>query len=325
MKTFSDKIDILVALGAIFETKEFENKVHQAQKANPWFTPFTIREAANAIRTEMLDREKLTRWVSKYSPTQKKQSVGIIMAGNIPMVGFFDLLVAFLTGHQIKVKCSSKDKVLMGYIVQKLKELSQEEIEETDQIKPETIDFLLAMGSDATERSLKEKYPHSKNIIRGTRHSIAQLTGKESPQELKELSKDLFIYWGMGCRNITHLILPKGYNFESLTQNTKAYYSDYYNQKLAYETARLTMLNIPHIKANGFLLMQMEIDQIPPVAIVGYSYQNEKTEIDPKKLQCTIGLSQFKCNIPLGKSQYPTLEDSPNGIDPLELLLEAKR
>lgn len=216
----------MAQLGAYMQSDEaaWPEVREQAVIHNPWFTHESISRAVDSIATSFLDQQKLANWADLYPASGKRRTVGIIMAGNIPLVGFHDMLCGFISGHRLAIRLSSKDNILLPHLVGKLAEWEssvKEMIVMQEMLKG--CDAYIATGSNNSARYFDQyfgKYPH---IIRRNRTSVAVLTGDETPEMLQELAKDVFIYFGLGCRNVTQLCVPEGYDFSQLLDVFRIY------------------------------------------------------------------------------------------------------
>ncbi len=322
-KSFENKISALLQLSEIFSGEAFSAVIQQAQKANPWFTPEMVRKASEAIVGTMLCERELRAWLKNYQSSENflPKTIAIVTAGNIPLVGFYDLLCGFLSGHKVILKPSSRDFPLMSYVAENLSRISGEAVRVCNSLEGKQFDILVAMSSDATAQTLKETYPFAYHILRGSRHSVAVLTGDETQEELIALREDMFLYWGMGCRNITHLLLPVGYDLSRITSVIKSYSSPSWLEKVTYERARLTMLTKTFTWGDSYILREMPLGEVPPLGVVGYNFYDGQPQIDSSQLQCSVGYPAFDGNVDFGESQYPDLEQFPNGMDLLSELL----
>ncbi|MBS3770303.1 MAG: hypothetical protein KGY69_08610 [Bacteroidales bacterium] len=314
--------------------------LHQAtEKAsitNPWFTSFYIREALRSIG-ESLRREHLDKWTDQYPELKKQtgtpQKIGVVNAGNIPLVGFHDFLSVILSGHIYYGKLSSKDehlpKAIAGILTETEPELKERIIFESKFLKQ--FDAIIATGGNNTSRYFHYyfgKYPH---IIRRNRNAIAVLTGEEKDEELARLGDDIFLYFGMGCRNVSKLYLPKGFDINRLLNNIVDYRFVMDHHKYAnnydYNKAIYTMNQAPHLD-NGFLLLR-EDEPIPsPIAALHYERYDDlnqvKNMLDQKQeqIQCIVTRSrEFPEGVNFGKAQYPALWDYADNIDTMRFLL----
>lgn len=293
---------------------------------NGWFTKENVLQSLNAFG-DQLNQENLSTWLSGYSYKESLKRVGIVMAGNIPMVGFQDFLCVLLSGNIAVCKLSSDDKTLLPAFAEHLIQFCPELKERIEfSIGPlSKIDAVIATGSDNSAKYFEQyfgKYPH---IFRKNRTSVAVITGNETEEELKELGKDIFSYFGLGCRNVSHLLLPKDYEinrfFESIIDyspviNHNKYGNNYDYNKTVYLMNKMQLLD------NNFVLLRETEELFSPLSMVHYHYYSSKQEIEDylnentEKIQAVIG-NDF---IPFGKAQRPMLSDYADGIDVIDWL-----
>lgn len=207
-------VDIFSALGerlTHFGGDDASNRIiDEAIAANGWFTRADILRAVEAIRSEMLDSEKLAVWLKNYTKAVEPKRVAVIMAGNIPLVGFFDLLCVVAAGHECYVKPSSKDSVLMRYVIEQLRDI-EPSVAIYDYSADATYDMAIATGGDDANAYFREHFAGTRTLLRGSRHSVAVLNGNESAEELQALHNDITAYSGLGCRTVSMLFVPRGY------------------------------------------------------------------------------------------------------------------
>lgn len=324
------RIALLTKLGEylLANTEEWREAKLQSELRNPWFTQEFINLAASNIVHTFLQQEKLVKWTNDYTlPDENIQpkNVGLVMAGNIPMVGFHDLLCIFVTGHRQTVKLSSKDEVLIKHLVQKLSEWDSE-VTQLILFKEmlNGCDAYIATGSNNSGRYFEyyfSKYPH---IIRRNRTSAAILTGNESEQELALLADDIHLYFGLGCRNITKIYVPAGYNFEPLISACKkyAYFFEMHKYKNNYDyQLALLLMNKIEYKSTGSLLLVENQNLFTPISVLNYEYYNEESAVvdalkDNNDLQCIVG----KAYAAFGSAQSPGLDDYADGVDTVKFL-----
>ncbi len=303
----------------------------QAAKAeNPWFTRESVERSINGLG-EFLDSNKLTEWTKQYSFDHiKPKNVGIVMAGNIPMVGFHDLLCVLVSGHRAQVKLSSKDSVLIKILLQNLTEIEpgfKDQISFVDG-PMKNFDAVIATGSDNSARYFLHYFGKYPNIIRKNRTSCAVLSGAESPEEIQALGNDIFTYFGLGCRNVSKLFIPEGFNLPQLLDQWRAYeniiHHHKYNNNYDYQKAILLVNQIPHLDT-GYLLLQESERLVSPISVLFYEYyadeQQVKHRIDQEreKLQCIVGKKSY-CTVSFGKTQSPGLADYADDINTLVFL-----
>jgi len=326
------RINAFAELGkAIFKTKD--KLIDLA--TNPWFTEDSVSYATDTW-TEELQQEKLERWCAAYPGLKEKKAVrkvGVITAGNIPLVGFHDFMSVLLSGHIFTGKLSSKNNRLLPAVAQSLKEI---EPEFTDYIRFEDerltdFDAIIATGSNNSARYFDAyfgKYPH---IIRKNRNSTAVLSGKESDDELKALADDIFLYFGLGCRNVSKIFVPTDFNtnrlFENFLHKQDIIMHNKYANNYDYNRA-VYLMNSEKFLDNGFILLKESQGYASPVSVVYYErYDDLETlktflSADAEKIQCLVSRpGLINGSIPFGHSQKPALNDYADGRDTLEFLL----
>lgn len=302
-------------------------KVHQQ---NAWFTPDSVKTALSAW-SESLSAENVEEWLSKYqNPSTPGQKVGVIMAGNIPLVGLHDAICVLLSEGHLIAKLSSKDQHLMSWALDCLSLINptwKDQITLGDNLKG--IDVLIATGSDNSSRYFDYYFKDKKKLIRKNRTSIAVLNGNESEEELSALSLDVLGHFGLGCRNVTKLYLPKGFDLDRLFKaffpfkeivNHNKYGNNYDYNKAVY------LLNQIELIENGFLLLKEDQALHSPVGVLFYEYYNEIKEVQlaiksqEEHIQCIVGNIADLDSVPFGKAQQPELWDYADGVDTLEFL-----
>lgn len=300
---------------------------HKASLLNPWFTLEFIDLAAKNIAEQFLTKQKLTGWTSSYNfENIQSKKVGIVMAGNIPMVGFHDLLSVFISGHKALIKASSKDEILVKHLVKKLQELNNEVNKLINfEVMLKGCDAYIATGSNNSARYFEyyfNKYPH---IIRRNRTSVAVLDGNETIEELEKLADDVHLYFGMGCRNVTKIFVLKDYDFVPMLSvfNKYNYFKDHHKYKNNYDyNLALHILNGKFYMTNESIILFESPSIFSPISQLNYEYYAEKDRmLDQLKttddLQCIVGHG----HIPFGNAQIPVLTDYADGIDTLNFLI----
>ena len=336
-----ERLDILAELGHYLRSggdADLDAAIRQSSIENQWFTEENIRSALKAIAEQFLDRDKLVAWVEQYpmaDPGYPEKTIALIMAGNIPLVGFHDWLCVFASGQRAKVKLSDKDKRLLPLLVQKMGQWRQDSwaytefLLENDRMKD--FDAVIATGSNNTARYFEQyfgKYPH---IIRRNRNSVAVLTGMETIAELYALGRDIFSYFGLGCRNVSKLYVPHGYQFDTLLETLHEYremiHHNKYKDNFDYNFTLFIINNIPH-KNNGCLLLKEDTSLQARIASVHYEYYDDLNDLDQllaskkDEIQCVVGKVQLQ-QMPVlafGQSQEPGLRDYADGVDVMEFL-----
>lgn len=337
-----ERIALMSRLGQYFldNNDDWKAVKEEAFLQNPWFLPEYIDLAVHQISTAYLQSELLAEWVapfSSFSGNRTNPEVGIVMAGNIPLVGFHDFLSVFISGCRQRIKLSSKDNALWKAIFKLLKEWNSD-VENlvvfTDQLK--NCDGYIATGSNNSARFFDyyfAKYPH---IIRRNRSSAAVLTGNESPETLSLLADDLCLYFGLGCRNVTKILIPEHYDFEPLKDALKKYahhlsypkYKNNYDYQLA-----LILLNKLAFKPADPVLFVPSDSLFAPISVVHYQEYKSVEERDsllPKEeeTQCIITGAEtkisFRITLPFGTAQYPSLSDFADQENTLVFLNKLK-
>jgi hypothetical protein len=302
-------------------------------KHNPWFTPENVRRAITAIAEELTE-ENLIRWTDAYPGLRKRTNpfrVGVIMAGNIPLAGFHDFLSVLMTGNNLIAKTSSKDYELINYLSNILRTINpsfRNKIKFTEGTLS-NFDAIIATGSDNSSRYFDYYFRKYPNIIRKNRNSIAIIEGDETGDELEALGTDIFSYFGLGCRNVSKVYIPEGYDLLTILRHWNSFMGVINHQKYAnnYDFNKAVYLVNKEIFYDaGYLLLKEDNKISSPVSVLYYEYYEsqyavkQQTELLKKKIQCVVG----KHNIPFGKAQLPHLWDYADGIDTIEFLLKKK-
>ncbi len=328
--TLSERINALAQLGnklASLPQPVLNQWAVNAGNENRWFTPKAVKMAINGI-SNMLAKDTLETWVKDYLYTNSNKRIGIIMAGNIPLVGFHDLLSVLISGNVAAIKLSSQDKILMPLVTDLLILIAPQFESQIQYIsKLENIDAVIATGSDNSARYFKQYFGQQPNIIRKNRTSCAVLTGNESEDEISALGKDIFSYFGLGCRNVSKLYVPKDYDFipflhllESFKEigNHSKWVNNYDYNKSIYLVNR-----VPHLDT-GFLLLKESAELVSPLSVLYYeTYDNQKVlerllASNKEKIQCIVGLKTDRINF--GQTQYPKVWDYADGVNTLKFL-----
>ncbi len=308
------------------EYEEIQNLVIHERNNNPWFTEENVRKNILAIGV-MLQEESLRNWVSGYEYTLNPKRVAVIMAGNIPMVGFHDFMSVLLSGNAIIAKLSSDDKNLLPVFAKHLVEFVpglNDRISFTEG-RINEMDAVIATGSDNSLKYFEQyfgKYPH---IFRKNRTSLAVLTGDESKEELIRLGADIFTYFGLGCRNVTHLMMPEGFDlnrfFEAIVDYGDVIHHHKYANNYDYNKA-IYLMNKHELLDNNFVLLKESEDLFSPLAMINYHYYTNKEEVNEyirsheDSIQCIVG-KEFT---PFGEAQCPALDDYADGVDTMNWL-----
>lgn len=304
--------------------------IDKAYTQNNWFVHEFIYRAINNIATHLLEGDKLLQWTEKYRVPEvnpNPQTVGITMAGNIPLVGFHDWLCGFISGNKLLIKPSSKDTVLISHLMDVLGSRHTEFgeiVKFADRLNG--CNAYIATGSNNTSRYFEYYFGRYPNIIRKNRTSAAVLSGNENATELQQLADDMLSYFGLGCRNVTRLFVPEGYNFGLLLAALTPYrwMRDHDKFKNNYDyNLSLLLLNNKYYMTDGTILLVEDEALFSPIAQVNYSFYPAGTTpaqlADPhlQNLQCLCGNGL----LPLGQAQQPGLGDYADGVDTLEFML----
>ncbi len=309
-------------------SQNLDTIIQKSEQNNPWFTQ-EFQKFALRYWAEHLTEEKLENWLRDYSFNSSSKTVGLVLAGNIPLVGFHDVLCVLLSGNKAQIKLSSKDPYLIPFLLDFWKSLN-EKINYSFVEKLENFDAVIATGSDNTALYFEQYFKNFPHIIRKNRTSVAVLNGNENEAELEGLADDIFVYFGLGCRNVTQLLLPKGYNhdvlfkafykYHELIQHNK-YYNSYEYQRAIY------LLNKDQIWDNNFLLLKQSDALFAPVAVVNYSEYETLSEVEnflsshSEKIQAVVSNDRKIPNsIPLGSAQKPPLNSYADGVDVMAFL-----
>ena len=307
----------------------FDELVRFGRTDNPWFTAESIRLALTSISKKMLRGDKLDQWLSDYPYPEgfKSKNVGIIMAGNIPLVGFLDLLCVCVAGHNAYVKSSSKDSVLMSYAIKALSHYDHSLV-----IRPLTddspLDAVIATGSDNTNRYFKNQYGNIPRLLRGSRTSVAVLTGGESVADLRGLSHDVFDYFGMGCRSVAKIFVPEGYDNTKLTDILKARNITLSNYLNAYRHHKAVLqMHDTAFRDGGFFTLRESAgfsQALPDLVYTPYRTLEEVQEwisVNDENLQCIVTTAfDHRRGVVFGEAQQPELWDYPDGKDVMAFL-----
>ncbi len=315
------------------EDASFDEVFKKAEAHNPWFTERFIKNAVVSIADSFLDEEKCRQWLSSYplqSPSSKK--VAVIMAGNLPLVGFHDLFCILMSGHQAVVKLSDKDAYLLPWMMElwsKVLPSVSSAVSYTKRL--ENFDAVIATGSNNSSRYFDfyfKKYPH---ILRRNRNGVAVLNGSESLDDLQNLSADIFQYFGLGCRNISKIYVPKGYTFDQWRDTVQSwqYLADHnkYKNNLEYNFAMYIINSIPHINFDNIILKE---DQAiaSRIGSLHYSYYDSNESLmaelnsSKEQIQCVVSQSPMAGweHVPFGESQSPRLDQYADGVDTMDFL-----
>ena len=343
--SIEDRISILKNLGSVlteigkgndwngFELgvteEEFNHVVQVVNSAKVYNGWFEVKEVQRAFLSwgAALNSVDLKNWTDQYNFENQDKTVGIIMAGNIPLVGLHDLISVYVSGNISIIKLSSDDPVLIPAIL-KVWKCFDPQIHDVVKVvtgKFENFDAVICTGSNNTARYFEEYFGKYPNIIRKSRTSVAIIDEGTSQEELAEIGHDIFDYYGLGCRNVTKLYLPEGYDlnnvfgaifpWQNVTDNKK------YGNNYDYHKAVFLMEQYDVIE-NGFILFKQDDALISPIGTLYYDYYSNKESVESileerkDQIQCVVG----KNRIPFGQAQHPKLWDYADGVDTLAFL-----
>ena len=324
------RIKLLVRLGEYILSgdDQWKEVKEQAGRENGWFIPEFVGLATENIARSFLQKNILEKWSQNYQlPTTNHElkTAGIVMAGNIPLVGFHDFLCVFISGHKAAVKASSKDQILIKHLVEKLAEW---DIEVKNLVKFSEMlkgcDAYIATGSNNSSRYFDYyfgKFPH---IIRRNKTSVAILTGQETNKELEKLADDVYLYFGLGCRNVTKIYVPYEYDFIPLLEAFRKYnyLADHHKYKNNYDyNLAVNLLNKKYYMTNDSILLIEHTALFSPISQLNYEFYSSETTLASSvagntDLQCIIGENQT----PFGSAQCPSITDYADNIDTLKFL-----
>lgn len=311
--------------------EKFKDLLSLSQSHNGWFTPEQVYFAVQSW-AEALTEENLTQWLSKYDFLNvQPKTVGLILAGNIPLVGFHDFLSVLISGHKALIKTSSNDQHLIQFLANYLISVEPKlsyYISFTEG-KLENFDAIIATGSNNTARYFEFYFKNKPSIIRKNRNSVAALNGNESHEDLVNLGEDIFRYFGLGCRNVSKLFVPKGYNFEAffkaIYECKDVIFYEKYSNNYDYNKAVFLMSNFKLLD-NEFLTLKEDPSYASPISSAFYEYYEDITDLqkrltdDAEQIQCIVSNNLIKNSIPFGQTQQPKLWDYADNVDTLVFL-----
>lgn len=312
-------------------SQKLTNVIRNAELQNAWFTKDQILNALSDW-AKSLSETNLRNWLKPYSFDEdlEVKKVAVVMAGNIPLVGFHDLLSVLISGHRFVGKLSSNDNLLIPFLAEELIRIEpefQSKIEFTKDRLPD-FDAVIATGSNNTARYFEYYFKDKPHIIRKNRNSVVILDGTESTEQLETLGEDIFMYFGLGCRNVSKLLIPEGYDFDVFFKamysykdiiNHHKYANNYDYNKTVYLMSSVKLLD------NGFLLLKEDEQFSSPIGVLFYeTYAGEKQlkerlEEEKENIQCIVGKHPLS-KVDFGKAQHPDLADYADDIDTIKFL-----
>lgn len=338
MSDFSkeDKIIAFSLLGDFLRlpTTDFIEVINNAHNHNAWFTIAEVNKAVTALGN-MLNHKDLGNWLSKYPENSKVKNIGLVLAGNLPLVGFHDVVCVLACGHKAMIKLSSLDNQLLIAVLAQLFIIEPRFKPMVNIVfKLENFDAIIATGSNNTSRYFEYYFGQVPNIIRKSRNTIAVLTGNETADELHLLGNDIFSYFGLGCRSVSKLYVPEGYVFnfffESIESFNPIINHHKYNNNYDYNKSIYLVNKVPHLD-NGFLLLTQNENLSSPLAVLYYqTYTNindvvQQINTSAQAIQVVVSDINLNTNVAVvafGQSQNPKLWDYADGIDTIKFLSE---
>lgn len=304
--------------------------VQNAQHQNAWFTPEMVNTAIHALSL-MLKKSEVDQWFSTIQLNGKPKKIGLVLAGNIPFVGFHDILSVLATGNIAQIKLSSSDQLLINAFIAELIKIEPfiaDQIEITDRLHG--FDAVIATGSNNSARYFEHYFGHVPHIIRKNRNSVAVLNGKENLDDIKALGHDIFDYYGLGCRNVSKIFIPENYDIKSFFEPLEVFQPVInhfkYNNNYDYNKSIYLVNSVTHFD-NGFLLLKEDISLSSPLSVLFYETYSSIDKLKniladrQHEIQCVVsGIDEIENAIPFGFSQQPKLTDYADNINTVDFL-----
>lgn len=332
----SDRISAFANLSNYIDknSEEILACIGKAKFANPWFTDESIWTALEAIKDNFLNENNLTKWLDNYELSHEpRKSVGLILAGNIPLVGFHDVMSVLLTGNKCLIKHSEKDAVLIPYLLNKLVEIEprfKDRIEIQDRLK--AFEAIIATGSDNTGKYFEQYFSRVPNVIRKNRNAIGVIYNDVNDATLKKIGSDIFKYYGLGCRNVSKLFFEESFKidrlFEAVYEFKNIINHNKYKNNYDYSNA-LFLLNNEKFLTNNFLILRPQNNIASRISTVNFEYFSDTNKLvevlnqNKSAIQCIVSskpLPSIK-TFALGEAQNPTLLDYADGVDTISFLI----
>jgi hypothetical protein len=318
--------------------EELTEIINNEQRHNAWFTPASVEKAVKAAGG-MLNADDLAAWLNKYdlSKSTSTKKIGLILAGNIPLVGFHDVLCVLATGNHALIKASVQDARLIKHVLEKLVAIDNRFKDQFSFVERlENFDAVIATGTNNSSRYFEYYFGKVPHIIRKNRNSLAVLTGNETKDQLYNLGHDIFDYYGLGCRNVSKILIPKNYElakfFEAIEPYQPIINHHKYNNNYDYNKSIYLVNSDKHLD-NGFLLLKEDERFVSPLAVLYYSYYDDLQAVqqlienESDKIQCIVSGAPLQVKnqvVNFGQSQQPGLSDYADGIDTMDFLANLK-
>ncbi|PTQ97974.1 hypothetical protein C8P68_103133 [Mucilaginibacter yixingensis] len=313
---------------------ELRSLIQSEHLYNPWFTQQSVLDAVMAIGA-MLSEENLAQWLSRYpeAGANPSKKVGLILAGNIPLVGFHDVLCVLISGHEALIKTSAQDTRLIKYVLQLLTEIEPDFAGKYQFVERLAgFEAVIATGSNNTSRYFEFYFGKVPHIIRKNRNSVALLTGNETTAQLHQLGNDIFEYFGLGCRNVSKMMVPEGYDFVPFFESIESYneISNHHKYHNNYDYNKsIYLVNKDKHLDNGFLLVKEDTGLTSPLAVLHYETYTDLADAEQKlqaqtdNIQCVVTIANVNLNnqvVGFGQSQHPAVWDYADGVDTMRFL-----
>ena len=312
--------------------EDFENLISLSQSHNGWYTPENVHFAIQSWATALTE-DNLDQCISNYTFVDNKpKNIGLILAGNIPLVGFHDFLSVLISGNSVRIKTSSNDQYLLPFLAKYLIAIEPKLADKITFVegKLENFDAIIATGSNNTARYFEYYFKDKPSIIRKNRNSVAVLNGQETKEQLVALGEDIFRYFGLGCRNVSKLFVPKGYSFvpffEAIFEYQDIIHYEKYANNYDYNKAVFLMSNFKLLD-NGFLTIKEDESYSSPISTVFYEFYDDlealniKLNAEKDQIQCIVSNNLIDNSIDFGQTQRPNLWDYADNVDTISFLL----
>ncbi|MBD3905063.1 acyl-CoA reductase [Chryseobacterium sp. Ch-15] len=308
---------------------EFQQVLKKTEIENPWFTADNQKFALKQW-SELLTSGNINEWLQNYSPSKTTKKVGLILAGNIPLVGLHDVISVILSNHIPLIKLSSKDKMMLPFLLKKWSEFSEETIDFEFVERLENFDAVIATGSNNTARYLEYYFKNHLSIIRKNRTSVAVLKGDETEEELRLLANDIFQYFGLGCRNVTRIFIPQDFVidrlFESFLDFKEIINHNKYANNYDYNRA-VYLLNQDKFWDNNFVMLKEDAQLFSPLSVINFSRYSDLDEVknfiaeNEENIQCVVAKNELGIDsIQFGEAQNPGLNTYADNVDTMKFL-----
>lgn len=309
--------------------RELSGLLKKSQLENPWFTEENIKFALQQW-ANLLTEKNILQWLSAYKRTVESKKIGLILAGNIPLVGFHDVISVVLSGNIPLIKLSSKDQRILPFLLSKWNDFSNGNVKYELVEKLENFDAVIATGSNNTARYLEYYFKNHKSIIRKNRTSVAVLKGDETDEELQRLAEDIFRYFGLGCRNVTRLFLPQDFKLDRLFENFLAFgeiinhnsYANNYDYNKA-----IYLLNQEKFWDNNFVMLKEDSQLFSPLSVLNFSRYQDLEEVkaflsdNEQDIQCVVAKPELQLHSEsFGEAQHPKLDTYADQVDTMKFL-----